>query len=144
MAAAATAAEHGASVLLIDEQGTPGGQIYRSLTRQNLKDKSILGPEYYAGHALITELQASSVEYCPGTTVWQVSEEREIGISGNGAARILTADQVIIATGAQERPFPVPGWTLPGVMGAGAAQVLLKSGGVTVPDAVFVGTGPLL
>ncbi len=144
MAAAATAAGQGATVLLIDEQDTPGGQIYRSLSRQNLKDKAILGPEYYAGHKLIAELETSRVEYCPGTTVWQVSEEREIGISGNGAARLLTADQIIIATGAQERPFPVLGWTLPGVMGAGAAQVLLKTGGVTLPDAVFVGTGPLL
>ena len=144
MAAAAMAAGQAASVLLIDEQTTPGGQIYRALSRQNLRDKAILGPEYYAGQQLLSELEASDVEYCPGTTVWQVSEAREIGISVNGSARMITADQIIIATGAQERPFPVPGWTLPGVMGAGAAQVLLKSGGVTLPDAVFVGTGPLL
>jgi NADPH-dependent 2,4-dienoyl-CoA reductase/sulfur reductase-like enzyme len=144
MAAAATAAGHGASVLLVDEQGSPGGQIYRAITRQNLKDQTILGPEYYAGRELATEFEASGIEYCPSTAVWQVSQEREIGISAHGTANILKADQVIIATGAQERPFPVPGWTLPGVMGAGAAQVLLKSGGVTLPDAVFVGTGPLL
>jgi bacterioferritin-associated ferredoxin len=52
---------------------------------------------------------------------------------------------VIIATGAQERPFPIPGWTLPGVMTAGAAQTMLKSSGL-VPDgrAIIAGQGPLL
>ncbi|MGE9115736.1 FAD/NAD(P)-binding oxidoreductase, partial [Escherichia coli] len=51
----------------------------------------------------------------------------------------------ILATGAQERPFPIPGWTLPGVMTAGAAQILLKTSGV-VPDGeiVLAGCGPLL
>jgi NADPH-dependent 2,4-dienoyl-CoA reductase/sulfur reductase-like enzyme len=52
---------------------------------------------------------------------------------------------VIIATGAQERPFPIPGWTLPGVMTVGAAQTMLKSSGI-VPDGrtIIAGQGPLL
>jgi bacterioferritin-associated ferredoxin len=52
---------------------------------------------------------------------------------------------VILATGALERPFPIPGWTLPGVMTAGAAQTMLKSSGL-VPDGqtVIAGQGPLL
>ena len=58
---------------------------------------------------------------------------------------MLHARQVLLATGAQERPFPIPGWTLPGVMSAGAAQILLKSAGI-VPagDTVLAGCGPLL
>jgi NADPH-dependent 2,4-dienoyl-CoA reductase/sulfur reductase-like enzyme len=144
MAAAAVAARQGASVLLLDEQQEAGGQIYRRVASQALKDRNILGPDYYAGQALVSELGASGAEHVTGATVWQVSHEREIGISKDGAARILTASQVIIATGAQERPFPVPGWTLPGVMTAGGAQVMLKSSGLAEPDAVFAGTGPLL
>ena len=52
---------------------------------------------------------------------------------------------MILATGALERPFPIPGWTLPGVMTAGAAQTMLKSSGL-VPDrpTVIAGQGPLL
>ena len=52
---------------------------------------------------------------------------------------------MILATGALERPFPIPGWTLPGVMTAGAAQTMLKSSGL-VPDGqtVIAGQGPLL
>lgn len=144
MAAATVAAEQGASVLLLDEQPAAGGQIYRSIGRQTLTDRNILGSDYYQGETLVSALQTSGAEHMTGTTVWQVSPEREIGISRDGTARLLTADQVILATGAQERPFPVPGWTLPGVMTAGGAQVLLKSAGLAEPDAVFVGTGPLL
>ena len=47
--------------------------------------------------------------------------------------RLVKARHVILATGALERPFPIPGWTLPGVMTAGAAQTMLKSSGL-VPD----------
>lgn len=144
MAAAAVAAGHGASVLLLDEQREAGGQIYRRVASQTLNDRNILGPDYYSGQDLVSELGSSGAEHVTGATVWQVSPEREIGVSREGSARLLTAGQVILATGAQERPFPVPGWTLPGVMTAGGAQILLKSAGVTVPDAVFAGSGPLL
>jgi len=144
MAAAMLAAKHGASTLLLDEQARVGGQIYRNISSQTIKDENILGPDYYKGQNLTRELAASNVDHISETTVWQVSAEREIGISKDGTARLLHADQIIIATGAMERPFPVPGWTLPGVMNAGAAQILLKSSGVVIPDAVFIGTGPLL
>src|SRR5262249_40651881 len=88
---------------------------------------------------------AGVTNYVPGATVWNLTREREIGVSVAGAAHILTAERVILATGALERPFPIPGWTLPGVMTAGAGQILLKSSGL-VPDgrAVIAGCGPLL
>jgi NADPH-dependent 2,4-dienoyl-CoA reductase/sulfur reductase-like enzyme len=144
MAAATVAAEHGACVLLLDEQSTAGGQIYRGVSRQALNDENILGDDYYHGRELVSALQASGAEHVTGATVWQLSPQREIGVSKDGIARLLSADQVILATGAQERPFPVPGWTLAGVMTAGGAQVLLKSAALAEPDAVFAGTGPLL
>jgi NADPH-dependent 2,4-dienoyl-CoA reductase/sulfur reductase-like enzyme len=144
MAAATVASERGANVILLDEQTHVGGQIYRAITHQSIKNKSILGTDYYNGQSLADAFIASKAEYISGATVWQVSPDREIGVSKNGASHLFTADQVIIATGSQERPFPIPGWTLPGVMTAGAAQVLLKSSGVTFSDVVFIGTGPLL
>jgi NADPH-dependent 2,4-dienoyl-CoA reductase/sulfur reductase-like enzyme len=52
---------------------------------------------------------------------------------------------LIVATGARERFLPFPGWTLPGVMGAGGAQALLKAGlKVQGRRAVVAGSGPLL
>lgn len=144
MTGASLAAEHGASTLLLDEQARPGGQIYRGVEMQSLSDRQILGEDYYAGSALTERLRASNVDYVPRASVWQVSPEREIGVTVDGLTHLLTADQVIIATGAQERPFPAPGWTLPGVLNTGAAQILLKTSGVTLPSPVFVGCGPLL
>jgi thioredoxin reductase len=144
MAAATVVAEHGAGVLLLDEQPVAGGQIYRSIGERAHSDPAILGCDYYRGESLVSAFHSSAAEYAPGATVWQLSPSREIGVSRNGTARMIRADQVILATGAQERPFPIRGWTLPGVMTAGGAQVLLKSAGLAARDAVFVGTGPLL
>lgn len=144
MASAALVAEQGASVLLLDEQPRPGGQVYRGVDTQAAADRSILGEDYYRGSELTDRLRASSVEYAPCATVWHVSPDLEIGVTMQDRAHLLTADQIIIANGAQERPFPVQGWTLPGVMTVGAAQILLKASGVILPNVVFVGTGPLL
>jgi NADPH-dependent 2,4-dienoyl-CoA reductase/sulfur reductase-like enzyme len=58
---------------------------------------------------------------------------------------MTTARRVVLCTGALERPFPIPGWTLPGVMSAGAAQILLKSSGlIPAGRTVLAGCGPLL
>jgi NADPH-dependent 2,4-dienoyl-CoA reductase/sulfur reductase-like enzyme len=57
----------------------------------------------------------------------------------------ITYDRLVIATGARELFLPLPGWTLPGVMGAGAAQALLKSGAdFSGARVVVAGSGPLL
>ncbi|HEX2113282.1 MAG TPA: NAD(P)/FAD-dependent oxidoreductase [Alphaproteobacteria bacterium] len=145
LAAASVAARAGLATVLLDEQGTPGGQIYRSITTTPLQSRAVLGADYWAGSPLVDELRASGAEYVPGATVWSLSREREIGVSIGGAARLIAARRVIIATGALERPFPIPGWTLPGVMTAGAAQIMLKSSGMTAGGRVILaGCGPLL
>lgn len=149
LAAAARAAELGLSVLLADENPAPGGQIYRAITTTPVADKSVLGVDYWKGGALVTRLERTSATYAPGCTVWSVAPDEaggfELGLSLGGQARLVGAGQVILATGAQERPFPIPGWTLPGVMTAGAAQIALKSSGL-VPSGrtVIAGCGPLL
>jgi NADPH-dependent 2,4-dienoyl-CoA reductase/sulfur reductase-like enzyme len=68
-----------------------------------------------------------------------------VGVAEGAAARALHAAAVIIATGAHERPFPIPGWTLPGVMTAGAAQTMLKASAIAPRGRiVLAGAGPLL
>jgi NADPH-dependent 2,4-dienoyl-CoA reductase/sulfur reductase-like enzyme len=145
LAAATTAARSGLATVLFDEQLAPGGQIYRAITETKLRDRDLLGAEYWRGEALTRDFAASGAVYAPGATVWNVSSEREVAVSIDGVARIVSAGQVILATGALERPFPIPGWTLPGVMTAGAAQILLKSGGMVGEGRiVLAGCGPLL
>jgi len=144
MVAAITAAELGVDTIVLDEQPTPGGQIYRAIGDTPLRDSAILGKAYWHGAALVEAFHASAAHYVPEATVWAASGEGEIGVSVGGSARTLRARRIILATGALERPFPIQGWTLPGVMTAGAAQILLKSAAmVGAGRVVLAGTGPL-
>ena len=143
MAAAALADELGLETVLIDEQSSPGGQMYRAIERA--ETGTPLGSDYLAGQPLVAALRASRVDYRPGTTLWHVDSEGALFLETAGRAEILTARRTLLTTGAIERPVPIPGWTLPGVMTAGASQVLLKSAGL-VPEGrvVLAGQGPLL
>ena len=148
MRAAVTAANEGLSVTLIDEQTEAGGQIYRAVARvarTRPADLTLLGPEYAAGGDIVLELDAADITVLHGHTVWQISQDGTVWCSDGTKAKSITARFVIMASGAQERPVPVPGWTLPGVMTAGAAQILLKSDAM-VPDGpvALYGSGPLL
>lgn len=144
MTAATTCAGSGARTLLLDEQPSPGGQIYRSIERPAIPNREVLGPDYYKGEALVKAFRQARLDYVSSASVWEVTPEREISVSVSGKSSIVSADQVIVATGAQERPFPISGWTLPGVMTVGAAQILLKKSGLIADNAVFAGSGPLL
>lgn len=153
LSAAAVAAALGVDTLLLDEQQAPGGQIYRAITTTPVTDKRILGEDYWHGASLLEPFKASGARHEPGATVWSISrmtapdpeEGFEVGYSVGGEARLLHARHILLATGAQERPFPIPGWTLPGVVTAGAAQILLKSAGLVPGErTVLAGCGPLL
>jgi NADPH-dependent 2,4-dienoyl-CoA reductase/sulfur reductase-like enzyme len=145
MAAAATAASLGLSTVVLDEQPAPGGQIYRGITEAAAATRTVLGADYERGRELVDALAASGATYCPGSTVFDVSPAGEIAFLLDGRPRLLSARRILAATGGQERPFPIEGWTLPGVMTAGAAQILLKQADL-VPSCkvVLAGTGPLL
>ncbi|HMK81797.1 MAG TPA: NAD(P)/FAD-dependent oxidoreductase [Xanthobacteraceae bacterium] len=149
LAAAATAAGLGLSVLMLDENPNVGGQIYRAITTNPVKDKDLLGADYWRGERLARAAAASSAQHAAGAIVWSVSPREgggyEIGVSIAGRSRLVTAREVMLATGALERPFPIPGWTLPGVMSCGGAQTVLKASGLVPAGRVAIaGCGPLL
>lgn len=145
MAGAARLASHGLKVAILDEQGSPGGQIYRGITLAPLARRDMLGPDYARGNQLAQTLAASTVRYERGAAVWQVTRDHQVSYLRDGRMHTLQARAVLLATGAMERPFPIPGWTLPGVMTAGAAQILLKSAGLAPTEpVVLAGCGPLL
>lgn len=144
MTAAARCAEGGASVCLIDEQPALGGQIYRAIQENGHPAAAILGPDYLRGAEVLKRVNAAKIAHIKGATLWRIDKDKRIYWSRDGKAAWCEAKQIIIATGALERPFPFPGWTLPGVMTAGACQIMLKTAGVVPEQAVMVGTGPLL
>ena len=144
LCAATTAANLGVDVVLLDEQASPGGQIYRAIANTPEERSTLLGADYQHGANLVEAFKASGAKYLPQTTVWSLNARRQIGILRQEQASIIQADRVIVASGAMERPVPFPGWTLPGVMNAGAAQILLKTAGVVPANGtVIAGTGPL-
>lgn len=148
LAAAAAAAEQGLDTVLVDEQPTLGGQIYRNIEAISAKggeQLDLLGEEYAHGASLVRVFQNSGAKHISGASVWEVEQDGTIGILKDERAALVRARRVIIAAGAMERPVAIPGWTKPGVMTAGAAQTLLKAADV-VPDgpAVIAGSGPLI
>jgi thioredoxin reductase/bacterioferritin-associated ferredoxin len=144
LAAAIESVRGGLSTILLDEQQNPGGQIYRAVELAEPDQLSILGKDYGEGADLVREFRAAGAIYVPGATVWNVNPERRLTYSKDGVSNEVSAGAVVVANGAIERPTPMPGWTLPGVMTAGACQILLKSSGLISDDVVFVGCGPLL
>jgi thioredoxin reductase len=145
LSAAARAASNGLSVAVLDEQRNPGGQIYRAIEQGGAERLAALGPDYRHGQDLVARFHRSGADYLESATVWQITPELLIYYLRNGKAGCIRAKRLLVATGAVERPVPIPGWTLPGVMGAGAADVLFKSSGL-VPrgQVILAGTGPLL
>jgi hypothetical protein len=145
LTAASLAARAGVSTVLFDENPGVGGQIYRGITSTPVTNRGVLGEEYWAGAALAAEAKASGALIATGATVWSLDPSLQVGVAIAGRARLVQAKRVIVATGSLERPFPIPGWTLPGVMTAGAAQTALKAQGL-VPKGrtVMAGAGPLL
>ncbi|CAK1842864.1 pyruvate/2-oxoglutarate dehydrogenase complex dihydrolipoamide dehydrogenase (E3) component [Vibrio crassostreae] len=144
MAAAVQCSMAGANVMVIDEQARPGGQIYRAIQESGHPHGHIFGPDYLRGAELVKTFNQANISYFSGATLWRIDSDSAVYWSRDGKAQKATAKKIIIATGAIERPFPFSGWTLPGVMTAGACQIMMKTSGIVPKDAILVGTGPLL
>jgi len=145
MSAATIARRYGLDVLVVDEQPSPGGQIWRNIEKVSETPRmAVLGKAYKEGVEVVRQFRASGAAYEPGTQVWQVEGGPRAFMTQNGAATSVEAGNLLLATGAQERPAPFPGWTLPGVMTIGAAQIVLKSSDQIPSHPVWIaGSGPL-
>lgn len=145
VAAAVTASSLGVNTLVVDEQSEPGGQIYRAIERSRPENSHVLGKDYFAGKPLIEAFRASGVAYMPSTTVLNITDDLHVDLLSDGVIKQVCGRRILLAIGAVERPVPMKNWTLPGVMGAAAADIVFKSANM-VPDqpVVLAGSGPLL
>jgi len=149
MAAATLCARRGLATTLVDEHASVGGRIYCGITDCPPDRRERLGADYARGAMLAAAFTASGTTHLARTSVWGIfprpDAHIDVALASGQSAELAPARALILATGAHERPFPIPGWTLPGVMNAGAAQVLLKTAGL-VPrgHVVLAGCGPLI
>lgn len=127
LAAAIEAAKVGASVTLIDENARPGGQLFKQIHKffgSQAHGAGIRG--FQIGQELCAEAEKLGVELLLNTTVYGLFEGLVLGLMNEHRTMLLKAEKIIIATGATENALPFPGWTLPGVMTAGAAQTMMN------------------
>lgn len=143
--AALEAARAGASVLVLDEHARPGGQYYRQPAWE-LRTSPTRGIFVHAeeGHARIEEAKRAGGQFLTDALVWGAFADGTVAILSAGKLDVLTPSKLILASGGYERAVAFPGWTLPGVITAGAAQALLKGQGLLPGRRILMaGTGPV-
>ncbi|WP_148711691.1 FAD/NAD(P)-binding oxidoreductase, partial [Pseudomonas aeruginosa] len=137
LAAALAAAPSGARIALVDDNPAAGGQIWRDGPRANLPPRAHQMRQRLAGQA--------NVEHFPATRVVACGPGRRLLLEDPQRGWQVGYRRLVLCTGARELLLPFPGWTLPGVTGAGSLQALAKGG---LPLAgqrlVVAGSGPLL
>ena len=109
LSAAYQAASAGADVLVIDENHLPGGQLFKQIHK------------FFGSRAH----QAGTRGFQIGQ-VYGIERDCSLGVIHDGEHYVVRAKKVIVATGAKENYMAFPGSTLPGVMGAGAAQTMVN------------------
>jgi NADPH-dependent 2,4-dienoyl-CoA reductase/sulfur reductase-like enzyme len=143
MAASAEAASLGLSVALVDERPALGGQIFKQ-PGLVVGDHGVLGNDHLRGRRLIGAVEGSGARMLLRTTCIALSGTEAVLVAEGERARSVSAEHVLLAPGAHDRPVVFPGWTLPGVLTAGAAQTIVKAHRVTPGRRVlFAGSGPL-
>jgi NADPH-dependent 2,4-dienoyl-CoA reductase/sulfur reductase-like enzyme len=134
LAAAAHAAEAGATTLLLDSGARGGGQIWRHR-----------GAPPPASRRWLSRMARSGASARHGATVIDAPAPGRLLVEEDGRGLRVEYERLVLATGARELLLPFPGWTLPGVLGAGAAQAMLKAGArCSGLRALVAGSGPLL
>jgi NADPH-dependent 2,4-dienoyl-CoA reductase/sulfur reductase-like enzyme len=132
IAAACVAAEAGVSVLLVDDNPAPGGQIWRR-------------SEDADANRWIARLHASGAQIRNGTRVLGPANTQTLLAEDDTGPFFITWRKLVLCTGARELLLPFPGWTLPGVTGAGGLQALVQGGlPINGHRVVVAGSGPLL
>jgi thioredoxin reductase/Fe-S-cluster-containing hydrogenase component 2 len=143
LASAIAVAEAGARVTVLDENARPGGQLFKQI------HKFFGSKEHYAGMRgfeigtrMLKRAKDLGVEVLLNSIVYGLFEDKTLGVVRNDANLSMKAERIVLATGASENALTFPGWTLPGVMGAGGAQTMVNLHGVLPgKQCLMVGSG---
>lgn len=145
LSAAIEGAKYGAEVLVVDENSKPGGQLFKQIHKffgSRRHKAGVRGIDI--GTELLAEVQNLGVEVMLNTTAYGIYPNDEgVALAVRGEEGIIVhPKKVVMATGASENPLAFPGWTLPGVVGAGAIQTMINVHRVPVGKKVLmIGSG---
>lgn len=127
LAAAIEAARAGAKVTVFDENLAPGGQLFKQIHKFFGSREHLAGTRgFQIGRLLLEDARKAGVDIRMGTAVYGLFEPMTLALSTGGESWTCRAKSIVVATGAIENTLAFPGWTLPGVMGAGAAQTMIN------------------
>lgn len=143
LSAAIEGSKKGMKTIVFDENKQPGGQLFKQIHKffgSKEHQARIRGVDI--GKKLLKEANEAGVEVRLDSPVTGIFRNKIIGVFSNGEMESVHADNVVVATGASEKTLPFEGWTLPGVIGAGAAQTMVNLHGVQPGQKVLmVGSG---
>ncbi|MDB5785034.1 FAD-dependent oxidoreductase [Caballeronia mineralivorans] len=143
LSAALFAQRAGTRVIVLDERSQAGGQYYKQLG-VSAEGVAPADAQHRRGAALIEAARKAGVEIISDALVWGAFEPNEFIATVRGRSIRFRPAACIVATGAYERGWQVPGWTLPGVMTTGAAQTLWRTSRRLPGKRVLIaGNGPL-
>ncbi len=133
----------GAKVLVLDENRLPGGQLFKQIHKFFGSREHKAGTRgYMIGRQLLEKVEEVGAEVWLEATVYGMEKDTSLGVIYQGENIVVHAKKVIVATGAKENYMAFPGSTLPGVMGAGAAQTMANVNRVLPGERVImVGSG---
>ncbi len=131
LSAAIEAAKRGMNVIVFDENERPGGQLFKQIHKFfGSKEHKAKVRGFVIGKQLLDEAAETGVKVILNATVIGLYQDKEIVVKIGEAVEHYKGNSIIIATGAAENMVTFPGWTLPGVIGAGAAQTMMNIHGV--------------
>lgn len=128
LGAAIEASRYGTKVLLVDDKDKPGGQLFKQIHKFFGSKEHLAGTRgFNIGLRLLKKADSQGVEISLQTKVLGIMEKDIIPVLiKEREMKLLKAKRIVLATGGIEKAFSFPGWTLPGVMSAGAAQTLIN------------------
>ena len=143
LSAAIVAAKAGIKPVVYDENARPGGQLFKQIHKFfGSKEHMAKVRGFRIGEQLLAEAEAAGVKVVLNATVIGLFPEKEVLVRTGDEVSHVKGDAILIATGASENMVSFRGWTLPGVMGAGAAQTLMNLHHVKPGENVLMlGTG---
>lgn len=143
LSAAIEAAKRGMHVVVYDENSKPGGQLFKQIHKFfGSKEHKAKIRGFRIGDELLAEASELGVEIVLNAIVIGLFPEKEVTVKIGEHVEHVKGDTVLVATGASENMVTFKGWTLPGVIGAGAAQTMMNLHG-TLPGkrVLMLGSG---